>query len=58
MSDLDGRGRQLCKKCHHRSIAGMVKGEGRCPFHWAAHVWGLEWASKSYPTHHEAKKDA
>lgn len=53
MSDknLDGTGRQTCTLCNHKSIAGIKAGSGKCPFHWAAGVWGLNHASTSYPNH-------
>ena len=49
--ELNGRGRQKCKHCAHRSIAGMVKGEGRCPYHWAVTAVGKDWANKCYPNY-------
>lgn len=54
---LDGTGRQKCRHCDHKSLAGMGPGGGLCPFHWAKFNWGVKWASKCYPNHPEAKKD-
>jgi hypothetical protein len=51
---LNGNGKQKCTHCVHQSISGLVKGHGKCPFHWAAGNWGNEWASKQYPTHPNA----
>lgn len=56
-SKLDGTGRQMCSKpnCNHKSIPGLINGAGKCPYHWAAGVWGEEWADKCYPEFKNAK---
>jgi prepilin-type N-terminal cleavage/methylation domain-containing protein len=47
---MNGKGRQMCKKkgCQFRSIAGMPKGSGMCPYHWAEDRWGKQWADQCY----------
>ena len=52
---LDGKGKKVCVYCKHKSVASVTS--GRCPFHWASNIWGIEWASSLYPEHPEAKKD-
>lgn len=49
--DLQGRGKQPCSVpgCLFKSIAGMVHGHGLCPYHYAADMWGKEWADRCYP---------
>ena len=37
---------QLCTKCSKPSIPGLIKGCGKCQFHWNEGVWGTEWANK------------
>ena len=54
-NELDGNGRQWCCKCAYRSLIGMVRGQGLCPYHWAARTWGKPWADRCYPNHPEAK---
>lgn len=44
-----GRGLQSCCRCSRRSISGLVRGQGLCPFHFAEASWGEEWARKCYP---------
>jgi len=48
---LDGRGRQPCCKvpCGYRSLRGIRKGEGLCPYHWAVVVWGQAWGDSCFP---------
>lgn len=54
--DLNGSGRQPCSQggCEFRSLAGLVRGAGECPFHWAQRQWGTAWAAQCHPTHPEA----
>lgn len=48
--NYDGNGRQRCAHgCGYWSIAGMVRGQGLCPFHWARWAFGVNWARKCYP---------
>ena len=54
-TQLDGTGRQKCTLCKHQSIAGIKSGHGKCPFHWASGNWGIDYASKIYPNHEQAK---
>lgn len=51
LSRLEGTGRQPCSvlHCGLRSVAGLIPGAGKCPYHWAAGVWGEAWADKCYP---------
>ena len=51
VKNLDGNGRQKCTKCNHKSIAGIVKGKGLCPYHWAHFQWGKKWADSCYPNY-------
>lgn len=44
----DGRGRQKCVHCDRRSIAGQYKGQGLCPYHYTAYLWGQQWADQCY----------
>ena len=37
---------QTCTKCGKRSIPGLIRGAGKCQFHWNEGVWGAEWALK------------
>lgn len=48
----DGKGKQKCIRCHRRSIGGMVKGHGLCPYHYAAEQWGQAWADSLYLPEH------
>lgn len=43
-----GNGRQPCVHCTLRSIAGMKKGQGLCPYHWAVQAWRKTWADSLY----------
>lgn len=54
---LDGTGTQKCSVslCPFWSIAGLIRGQGFCPFHWAAHKWGLKWALQCHPTYVQEK---
>lgn len=54
-STLDGRGRQKCIHCPHRSIAGLPRTQGLCPYHWNVWVYGRSWANHVRPSHPEAK---
>ncbi len=53
-ANLNGNGRQSCSKCAHRSVAGLSRGDGKCPFHWEEGVWGLAKASRDFPNHPQA----
>lgn len=44
----DGKGRQQCRKCERKSVAGLVKGMGLCPYHFDVAMFGQEWADKIY----------
>ena len=52
---MNGHGKQPCSLCSFRSVSGLVPGHGKCPFHWASGVWGLQWASQLYPEHPDAE---
>jgi hypothetical protein len=43
-----GTGRQKCRRCSLRSIPGLVRGQGLCPYHWAEANWGKAWAERCY----------
>ena len=45
---MDGTGRQRCTRCPRRSVPGIAKGHGKCPYHWAVGVWGQRWADTYY----------
>lgn len=48
--DFNGKGKQLCKMgCGWRSVSGLAKGQGMCPYHWAESQWGRDWAQQCYP---------
>jgi len=37
--------RQKCTECGQLSLPGLVRGHGKCWFHWAAGCcWGRTWA--------------
>ena len=38
------RKKQKCTNCEKTSIPGLKPGRGKCPYHWAAGVWGVAWA--------------
>ena len=40
------KSRQVCTECGEPSISGLVRGKGKCQYHWNAGVWGKEWADK------------
>jgi len=44
----DGSGRQYCRLCPRRSIAGFGKGQGHCPYHWAVRAYGQAWADSIF----------
>lgn len=50
---LDGKGKQICSVpgCGRRSLTGLVRGEGVCPYHWAAGNWGTDWAKRCFPNY-------
>lgn len=50
-SKLEGTGKQPCTihGCAHTSVAGLRKGAGKCPYHFARGVWGEEHADRCYP---------
>jgi hypothetical protein len=50
---LDGSGKQICTKCSHKSLPGLSKGSGLCPYHWAEKNWGSEWAKKYHPDYYD-----
>jgi len=37
---------QKCTLCDKPSIPGLVRGKGKCQYHWNAGVWGKEWADR------------
>lgn len=43
------QGKQMCSipGCDKRSIPGLIRGHGKCQYHWNAGVWGKEWADKA-----------
>ena len=42
---------EKCTLCNAPSIKGLIKGAGKCQWHWALGNWGIEWASQLYPKH-------
>lgn len=44
----DGNGKQQCQRCQRKSIAGLPKGKGLCPYHYAEAQWGSSWADSIY----------
>lgn len=53
---FDGTGRQPCRvaPCPFQSVAGLHKGQGHCPYHWAILQWGKAWADRALPGYTEA----
>lgn len=53
---FDGKGRQKCcePRCPFASVAGLTRGQGRCPYHWAVGNWGKAWADQSLPGYERA----
>lgn len=41
-----GRGRQRCTHCELRSVAGLRRGQGLCPYHFTEATLGRELASE------------
>lgn len=46
---MDGKGKQSCTRCGYRSIRGMARGHGLCPYHWNFFMWGQPWADLRVP---------
>lgn len=46
----NGTGKQGCSQrpCRYRSLPGLTRGQGLCPYHWAVKVWGQKWADTIY----------
>lgn len=38
--------KQVCTECGKPSIPGLIKGKGKCAYHWNVGVWGKPWAEK------------
>jgi hypothetical protein len=50
---------QKCTLCDKPSIPGLVRGRGKCQYHWNVGVWGKEWADevqKRETTHNQQTK--
>ena len=58
ITKLDGAGRQKCAagKCKHKSLPGLIKGKGLCPYHWCYGLWGKDWADQQYPEFNQTKE--
>jgi hypothetical protein len=37
-----------CTFCGDISLFGLVRGQGKCAWHWTAIVWGKNWAIKCH----------
>lgn len=48
-----GTSKHRCKFCPLRSIAGLVRGQEHCPYHWAVYAWGKAWADTLYTSAQE-----
>lgn len=35
---------QSCTLCKERSIPGLIRGAGKCQYHWNLALWGKAWA--------------
>lgn len=35
-----------CTECGKPGIPGLIKGAGKCQYHWNAGVWGKQWADE------------
>jgi len=45
----DGTGKQPCTQgCGFRSVSGMHRGQGLCPYHFAVVFHGQAWADRTY----------
>lgn len=40
----DGRSKNPCTICGKPGIPGLIRGAGKCQYHWAVGVWGKEYA--------------
>lgn len=49
LDPYQGTGRQQCTQCQRKSVAGLVRGSGLCPAHYAEHAFGHDWAASLYP---------
>ena len=36
----------LCTLCSAISVPGLLRGAGKCQYHWVAGVWGKEYADR------------
>lgn len=56
---LDGTSRQNCvqRPCPFRSISGLRRGQGLCPYHWAVGVWGKAWADQCFPNYARERQE-
>lgn len=55
-NNANGSGRQRCRHCSSQSVAGLIKGEGLCPYHWAEKMWGTDWAKRCHPNYPGVQK--
>jgi hypothetical protein len=37
---------QVCTLCEKPSISGLIRGRGKCQYHWNLGCWGKDWADK------------
>jgi len=54
--NLNGTSSTKVCNCGYKSISGLKPGISLCPFHYASHQYGVNWAAKCYPLHPEAIK--
>ena len=47
-SQAKSRVKNPCTICGEPGIPGLIRGAGKCPYHWAAGVWGKEYADRLY----------
>ncbi len=46
---------QKCTLCNEKSIPGLLKGHGKCQYHWNVGAFGKEWADKVAKTKEGSK---
>ena len=47
-SQAKSRVKNPCTICGEPGIPGLIRGAGKCPYHWAAGVCGKEYADRLY----------
>ena len=45
-SRAEGMSKNPCTICGEPGIPGLIRGAGKCQYHWNAGVWGKEYADR------------